>query len=124
MLFRSVQDYIDPNISGTGEGEAPIGAYATVVSATSKLINIDLVDIQEATNYTLAEITESLKINITNYLKEIAFKQDYVSYAKIGNVILNTEGVEDYSNLKINSGIENIAILNEEVAVVGVVNVI
>lgn len=123
-IIKKVQDYIDPNISGTGEGEAPIGAYATVVSATSKLINIDLVDIQEATNYTLAEITESLKINITNYLKEIAFKQDYVSYAKIGNVILNTEGVEDYSNLKINSGIENIAILNEEVAVVGVVNVI
>ncbi|MBU3146903.1 baseplate J/gp47 family protein [Clostridium sp. CF012] len=123
-VVKKSQDYIDPAITGTGEGEAPIGAYCTVVSAISKSINIDLVDIQEATNYTLAEITETLKTNITEYLKEVAFKQDYISYAKIGNVILNTKGVEDYSNLKINGGIENISIANEEVAVVGAINVI
>ncbi|MBU3146891.1 baseplate J/gp47 family protein [Clostridium sp. CF012] len=123
-LIKKVQDYIDPNSNGKGEGQAPIGAYTTVISATSKAINIDLVDIQEATNYTLADITISLKTDITNYLKEVAFKQDYVSYAKIGNVILNTEGVADYTTLTINGGNVNINILNEEVATLGVVNVV
>ncbi|MBU3145031.1 baseplate J/gp47 family protein [Clostridium sp. CF012] len=134
-VVASVQNYIDPkgiydsitskwSTWGTGSGQAPIGAYCTVVSATSKLINIDLVDIQEETNYTLVDITNSLKINIATYLKEVAFKQDYVSYAKIGNVILNTIGVADYTTLTINGGNINIPILNEEVAILGVVNVV
>ena len=38
---------------------------------------------------------------------------------KIGQTILNTDGVDDYSNLKINSKTENIAISETEIAVLG-----
>ena len=38
---------------------------------------------------------------------------------KIGQTILNTDGVDDYSNLKVNSKTENIAISETEIAVLG-----
>lgn len=123
-LILAVQNYIDPNSSGTGAGQAPIGAYCTVVSATEKTINIDLVDIQEEAGVPLEDIKTSLTMNITNYLRDIAFKQNYVSYAKIGNVILNTIGVSDYTTLTINGGTVSITVLNEEVGILGVVNVV
>ncbi|MBZ9633199.1 baseplate J/gp47 family protein [Clostridium sp. FP1] len=122
-IIKKVQDYIDPNTTGIGEGEAPIGAYCTVVSATSKLINIE-VDIQEVQNYTLENIKNNIKLNIISYLQEIAFKQDYVSYAKISSIILATEGVQDFTNLKVNTGIANISIGTEEVGIVGGVTII
>ena len=49
----------------------------------------------------------------------MSFANGYVSYAKIGQTILNTDGVDDYSNLKVNSKTENIAISETEIAVLG-----
>lgn len=117
-LVAKVQEYIDPGSKGLGEGEAPIGAFCTVVSATSKNINIS-VTITKDENYTIEQIKSSIEENITEYLKEIAFKKNLVSYARIGSIILDIGGVLDYTGLKVNEGIENIAINNEEVAVLG-----
>ncbi|SFA70027.1 baseplate J/gp47 family protein [Clostridium frigidicarnis] len=133
-LINRVQTYIDPvgvynedkktwSTWGSGSGEAPIGAYTTVVSATALLINIS-VDIQEMNNYKSEDVLKNIKTDITNYLKEIAFKQDFISYARVGAIILNTEGVQDYKDLNINGGSSNITISNEEVATLGSVEVI
>ncbi|GAA0115304.1 baseplate J/gp47 family protein [Clostridium senegalense] len=130
-LINRVQEYIDPKGTynsqdqtwstwGAGFGQAPTGAYCTVVSATAKAIDIS-VDIQELPNFTLEDVKTNIETNITNYLKEIAFKQDFVSYAKIGSIILNTTGVQDYQTLTINNGTSNIIIANEEVATLGTV---
>jgi uncharacterized phage protein gp47/JayE len=117
-LVAQVQEYIDPNISGLGEGEAPIGAFCTVVSAIPKNINIS-VTVTKDENYSIEQIKSSIEKNITEYLKEIAFKKNLVSYARIGSIILDVEGVLDYTGLKVNEGIENITIGNEEVAILG-----
>lgn len=117
-LVASVQEYIDPEISGTGEGQAPIGAYCTVVSATALNINITAnVDYTNVANKTTVDT--DINANIVNYLKSIAFKQDYVSYAKIGELILNTSGVNDYNTLLINTGTTNISVTDEQVAIKG-----
>ncbi len=60
-----------------------------------------------------------LESKIRSYLRDVSFANGYVSYAKIGQTILNTDGVDDYSNLKINSKTENIAISETEIAVLG-----
>ena len=117
-LVTSVQNYIDPSVSGTGAGQAPIGAYCTVESATALSINIS-VDATLASGYTLATVTTNITNNVIAYLQSIAFVQDYVSYAKIGSIILETDGVSDYINLTVNSGTTSIAIGNEQVAVIG-----
>ena len=113
-LIKSVQDYIDPESNGTGEGQAPIGAYCTVTSAEALLVNISVkLILQEG--YSTVEIDGAVK----EYLKEIAFKQNYVSYGRIGNAILDVTGVKDYENLLINDGTANIIVPDKSVAVLG-----
>jgi uncharacterized phage protein gp47/JayE len=121
-LVEQVQEYIDPNITGLGEGQAPIGAFCTVVSATGKAIDITFT-VTRDTNYTVEQIKANVENNIKEYLQSIAFKEDIVSYAKIGALILDSEGVLDYQGLTINSGTSNIAITNEEVAILGTVTI-
>lgn len=117
-LVAEVQEYIDPNVSGTGEGQAPIGAYCTVVSATTLSINITAnINYTNIANKTTVD--SDINTNIVNYLKSIAFKQNYVSYAKLGELILNTDGVNDYNTLRVNTGTINISVSNEQVAVKG-----
>lgn len=117
-LINKVQEHIDPNISGLGEGQAPIGAFCTVISAIEKLIDIS-VTITKDSSYSIEQIKTSIEYEITNYLKSIAFRKNLISYAQIGAMILDVEGVLDYSALTINLGIENIIITNEEVGVLG-----
>jgi len=121
-LIGTVQAYIDPNISGTGQGQAPIGAYCTIVSATGVNINVS-VTIQLISGYVLSSVITAIEENITSYLQEIAFEQNYVSYGKIANAINDTAGVLDYSKLLVNSGTANIEIAVKEVAILGTVTV-
>ena len=119
-IIDSVQNYIDPSSQGLGEGTAPIGAYCTVVSATG--VNIDIavtVTLQEG--HGLQDVTSDIEVRLIEYLREIAFLESFVSYARVGNAIINVEGVSDYINLSINNGTSNINIGIEEVAVLGMV---
>ncbi|WP_129599488.1 baseplate J/gp47 family protein [Anaerophilus nitritogenes] len=122
-LVANVQEHIDPNKSGLGEGTAPIGAYCTVSSTVAKQINISVKINRISDSYSIENIKEKMKTNISEYLKSIAFKQNYVSHAAIGNIIFNTEGVADHSDLKVNNSIGNIAIVDEEVAILGGVSI-
>ncbi|SDT22308.1 Uncharacterized phage protein gp47/JayE [Paenibacillaceae bacterium GAS479] len=121
-LVNEIQAYIDPGSTGLGNGQAPIGTKCYVVSASGLTINISLTVIKSA-GYTNAQVQSSIASSITSYLKSIAFNSDYVSYAKIGEAILNSNGVADYSNLKVNNGTANISIGLKQVAVLGGVTV-
>lgn len=124
-LINKVQEYIDPGSRGLGEGQAPIGAFCTVASGTGKAIDITFT-VTKDSNYTIEQIKVNIENNIRLYLKDIAFKDEPVSkirmpvsYAKIGAIILESEGVLDYEGLTINLGTSNIAIASEEVAILG-----
>lgn len=117
-LVQAVQNYIDPGSHGLGEGQAPVGAYCTVVSASQLTINVTLnaiiVDgVQKSV--VQQEITDEL----TKYLREIAFNQDFVSYAEVGARIINLENVVDYDTLRINGSVDRVTIGAEQVAVLG-----
>lgn len=107
------------NVKNHIEEERPIGATVTVVSAIERAINISVTLNIDALNVTQADVITAIGNNIRDYLKKIAFKQNYVSYAQIGSLILDTNGVIDYSNLKINNGIVNVEIDDTEVAILG-----
>ena len=66
-----------------------------------------------------AKITDS----ITKYLQKNAFTGTYISYAQIGGCILSCDEINDYSNLTLNGGIDNIDIGETEVPTLGVVNI-
>jgi uncharacterized phage protein gp47/JayE len=121
-LVAAVQAYIDPGISGNGSGAAPIGAYCTVAAADGVALTI-AVTVQIVVGYTQEEVEENITAQIRAYLNEIAFQQDYVSYGKIAACIIDAEGVEDYSNLTMNDGMENITLSETEVATLGTVTI-
>lgn len=112
-LINSVANHIEEN--------RPIGATVTVVSATEVPINIKATLVIDTINVTGVEVRTNIEYEIKDYLKSIAFKENYISYAKIGSIILGTTGVKDYSNLKLNDGTININITDTQVAVFGVI---
>ena len=116
-LVKTVQDYIDPDSKGLGLGSAPIGAYCTVTAAEALEINVSLKLVGADTEALRTAVQESIKA----YLRDIAFDADYVSYARLSNAVIDTEGVIDYSDLTINGDVKNIVIPDKSVAVLGVV---
>lgn len=114
------QEYIDPDIAGSGEGEAPVGAYCTVTAATG----LDI-DIETTLDYSGDEtvIRSEFEEKVTEYLASIAFNSNYVSIAKIGDILLDIDGVNDYLDLEINGSTSRIQIPEKSVAVLGTVTI-
>lgn len=117
-LVGQVTDYI--------ESVRPIGATVTVEAASNKAIDVS-VNVTKAEGYILSQVTEAVEVKIREYLRTIAFGQPVVSYARLGNAILEAEGVIDYSQLTINGGISNVELsytaVSCETPVLGMVSV-
>ena len=104
-LISKVKEHIEEN--------RPIGAEVTVVSASPVMINISVSLTADSTSNIQTTVENVLK----DYLAGEAIKKEYISYAKIGSLILSISGVEDYTDLKVNSGTENIKIADGAVPV-------
>jgi len=122
-LVTLTQEYIDPkgidnSTWGAGYGEAPIGAYCTVVSAVPVVINIETVLVIEA-GYSVTDIKFSIENALRDHLKEITFVENHISYSILSSKILDVPGIKEWSELRINNGTINIPIENYEVAVLG-----
>jgi uncharacterized phage protein gp47/JayE len=122
-VVNSVQTYIDPGVTGLGDGVAPIGAKCTVVSAAGLTVNVSFTATKDPV-YTDSQRQANVEASIRDYLKSIAFVESQVSYAKVGAAILNSQGILDYSNLTINGGTININIGTEQVPVLGGVTIV
>lgn len=121
-LIEKVQEYIDPGIKGLGEGKAPIGAYCTVASARGKILDITFKAVKDVA-VTDKERAETIRQNIEQYIKQAAFRESVISYNRIGSIILDSKGIIDFTDLKINGQTGNIAIAEDEVAVLGVIHI-
>ena len=102
------------------EEKRPIGANVSVVSATEKAINITA-NITLASGYTVEEVKAEFANKVVEYLKEISFKTSYISNARLGNLLLDTNGVFDYTEFKINNLSTNIALSDIEVPKLGII---
>lgn len=121
-LVERVQTHIDPDSKGLGVGEAPIGAYCYVSAATGVELTLAL-QVTALPSADQGVVTAAIQAAVREYLKGIAFRQDYVSYAQISAAILEAEGVEDFSGLTVNGATANVAIGEREVAVLGEVSI-
>jgi len=104
------------------EQKRPVGASVTVVSAEPLPINIS-VRIYIKEGYLLEDIKTNIQSAVSAYLKNIAFQQDYVSYAQIGSRVLVQDGVLDYQELLVNSGSGNVVVSENQVPVLGTLEV-
>ena len=76
------------------------------------------------TGYTKDIVQNNFKKVLSQYLSGLSFDSTtYISLARIGNVLLDTDGVVDYSDLKLNGSAENVNLSNQEIAVTGTVEI-
>lgn len=111
-LETKVYDYI--------EQVRPIGATVTVDSPTAKLIDVSATLALDG-SISLVDVQSAFQGSLEEYLKSVTFKSASVSYAVIGSMLLSTAGVQDYSNLQVNTGTANIVISDTEAPVAGTI---
>lgn len=111
-LEQVVADYI--------ETVRPIGAAVTVDSPTEEIINVTA-DIALDGSKALEDIRSEFAAKVTEYLKSTVFETYTVSYAKIGSILLATAGVEDYTNLLVNTATVNVTIADSGMPIAGTV---
>lgn len=116
-LVEQFQNYIDPGITGLGNGVAPIGAKVTVTGGTRKDIDITA-DVVLAEGYTE---TEGAAEAVTEYLASITYVKNSVSYMRIGSILLDCPSIAELSNLNINGGVSDIP-LGDEIPVLNSLN--
>jgi uncharacterized phage protein gp47/JayE len=118
-LVDEFQEYLDPESKGLGNGVAPIGSIVTVTTATERTINIT-VDVYLEDGY---ETTDDVKDNINNLFKNLAYTSTVVNFYEIAGVISSSASVARITNLKVNSGTEDIILGTEEIPVLGTLNI-
>lgn len=124
-LIRAVKEHIE---EPTGR---PVGADVTVVSYEKFNLNVSCI-LRIAQGYNIKDIEGKITADLRKGIidESIAYptkeKTTFVSYGKIGSVILSIDGVLDYTDLKLNDKIgsleverEKIVVLNEVTATTG-----
>ena len=98
----------------------PIGAEVTVQSATAKSIDV-AATVVLAPGYTIQGISSEFERQLEDYFTVIAFEETYISYAKLGSILLGVPGVIDHHDLLVNGGVSNVVLGDEDVPIVGTV---
>lgn len=105
------------------ENNRPIGAVVTVQSARAVDINIE-VTIKRDLTYTPQEVEESINANLLKVMRDMVFKQDYISYARLTSVILTAKGVLDFIELRVNGELaNNVSLESDQVGVLGTLTI-
>ena len=103
------------------DANRPIGADAKVLGAAEVELEVTA-RVKLAAEATLESVTAAFTEGFTAFCKENALRTETVSYAKVLNLLLDTEGVADVTGFTINGGYESLSLADTAVAVVGFVN--
>lgn len=117
-----VDETIVANCAAHIEENRPIGATVTVESAEGLAIDVAAAVIIDST-ITVEKVKEEFEKVLGEYLKNAAFAQYTIVYNRIAYMLLGIDGVIDYVSLTINGGTENITIADNQVPVLGAVEV-
>lgn len=118
-VVADVQQYIDPEGAGLGEGVANLGAHFTAVAATEVEIDVEFTA-ELATGATVQDAEEEAETAIKAYFKNLVLTNEnpediIVRVSAVGAVVAGLESVIDYTGLTLNGGTANIAPGNDGV---------
>lgn len=123
-----LQQYLDPKpYQGYGYGKAPGGATVTAITGAIKLI-----DISATVSYSVSAdpqaVLAAFKKALEGYVQSKVFCVDPaterlypIAYNKIGALLGNTEGVENYGSLTVNGVVSDIVLEYFDIPTVGTV---
>ena len=118
-LIDTIQELVDPDKEGQGQGMAPIGAVVTIDAVNETQITI-------SADYTFESGTfedwkELIFNQIKYYMQDLCKEWEHkVLVVRISDIIarlINTENIIDVTNLKINGSESNLQIINNEIPV-------
>lgn len=104
------------------EEERPVGADVTALGATEVSINISA-DLTLASDASIEQVKADIESGVNAYLESLAFTDTLVRYTRIAALLLDIPRIIDYANLTVNGGVSNVEVTDEQVAVLGMVNV-
>lgn len=113
QLVNEVREYI--------ETVRPIGATVSVISAEETTVNVEAT-VTLATGENLASVLNKFEIALTDYLASVAYSATKIPLSMVGKILLDTDGVSDYSSLMLNGLAANMAVSDNQVAVLGAVD--
>lgn len=126
-LIKAVQDYIYPDkLPGQNRGgKAPIGAVVTIDTPVTLSINVKA-KYTFTSGFDPQTVLSNLKTDISPYLKQIKMN-GIVNYNAIHGIvssyILESKGIDDFTNLTINNVAANITLVNQVPVMGEVVNI-
>lgn len=125
VLIVDSDKNIDTSLISTAveyiETVRPIGASVTIASPSPAAVNV-AADVTLDGSKAREEVLQAFKVVLESYLKSLVFTDYRVSYARIGSLLLATEGVQDYDNLKLNGAMANVIIGDKSIPVMGTVD--
>lgn len=123
-IVANIQNEFDPTKDGTGVGIAPIGHIVTVDSPITKNVNIEA-EIVYKSGYSWSDISETVKQNVEEYFKTV-IKNEWenkesvtIRIGQIESIILDMEGVENVTQIKLNGKSGNCIIETSYIPKVG-----
>lgn len=105
------------------ESVRPIGAAVTVASATALNLSVSAT-ISLDSSASLAAVKAQFEKALAEYLKSIAFKKAEIVYARVGFLLLDIEGVADYSDLLLNGKAQNVTVESTQIPIVSGVEIL
>ena len=94
-FIASVQNYLDPNKEGLGEGKAPIGAVVTVEGGTNAYIAVKATIALTSADADIADVNDRLR----DYCRSIAFQKNTINIYEVASVILSSPVVANVDNV-------------------------
>lgn len=127
-LVEAVQNSLDPDSDGAGDGLAPIGHEVTVEAADNATINIYFeIEFDTGKSYTnmmtaITEVIEAYLLELrTDWGNYSSGTATVVRIAQLETRILALSGVLDINNTKINSVAANYSCTDNKIPVLGVI---
>jgi uncharacterized phage protein gp47/JayE len=118
-LLENFQEFLDPGSTGLGNGAADIGAVVTVTTATAKVIDITVDVYLEDGFETHTGVSEAIEA----LFKKLAYTSSFVNFYEVAGAISACDSVARIANLKVNSTTEDVLIGDEEIPMIGTLNV-
>lgn len=110
ILCQQVFEYI--------EEQRPVGAQVEVASAKELSISITA-KVELGKDFYLGQVQTAFREKLAEWLRDQAFEAEDISVAHVGKLLLETDGVEDYSTLVLNGDAQNVPLSEEQIAVAG-----
>lgn len=126
-LINKIQEDIDPGSEGLGEGMAFIGCKFYAVAAAAVEINISM-NAELLEGYVIGNVADEIKEELRLYFKDIALntadnENMIIRYVKVVSILTDIKGIRDFSELLINGISGNITIGDDNVGVMGEVDI-